>query len=180
MALLSISVILTGLTSRALDLIGVFIINHFLLLHLELLNILACTRIFLLLLLTEYLLGYQHFNIFFSIENKHVQILVEDLNAFSVLMQISDVVLYHVRVRSKDAVLAEIFPRVVELSVAFTVAECQARIGCVEPFAASLFTIFAIIIEMILVPLLLRVFASGKLAELLWRIDIIDVVFVLS
>ena len=88
--------ILSRLIRRALSLICVFIIDNFLLLHLQLLDILTCTRVFLLLLFSEYLLGYQHFDVFLPIEYEHVQILVEYLDTLPVLMQISDVVLDHV------------------------------------------------------------------------------------
>jgi hypothetical protein len=163
---------------RTLNLICDFIVDDFLLLHLQLFNILTCTRVFLLLLFSEYLLWNQHLDIFLSVKNEHVEILVEYLDTLPILMQISDVVLDHV-VWSKDAILTQVFPWVIELSIALTMAESLSRIGSIEPLAASLLTVLAIIVEIVFVPLLLRILATWKLNHLLRGIDFIDFVLVL-
>ena len=59
-------------------------------------------------------------------------------------------------------------------------AESLARIGCIVPLTASLLTVFAVIIEIVFVPLLLWILAPWELNHLLRGINFIDFVLVLG
>ena len=147
--------------SWTVNLLSIFIVNHFLFLDLEFLDVFARARVFLLLLLAQDLLRDEHLNVLLAIEDEHVQVLVEYLDALPILVQIPNVLLLDdIWIRCKNAILPDIFTWVVQFCITLSVAEFQSRIGGIETFSTSLLSVFSIVLEVVFIPLMLRVFTA--------------------